>query len=324
MVARYEKTYSAHVFEHPKGAKVIIGLEDTADYVSPGIGGCRILPNESCLKKAKAMAIRLSQIMTWKAEAHNLNASGGKAVIIGAHLIPRDELLNYFAECVNSLEGRYLTAIDVGTTSTDMQTIALKSPYVIAPDRRRYSHTDPSYYTALGVHYAINGVMHYHSMPERLHVNIQGLGQTGSYLAGMLCHHGHRVHGFDTDPKKIKAALKKHPHITIVDEGTIRYAKCDIFAPCAMGPVINKANIHLNRASFIIGSANDPVDDDVKIELKHQHVPDYIANAGGLIFAVMSYHEASESDIVDRISRIEKKISELPVSRRKMHHQVIG
>src|SRR3954469_4682289 len=221
------------------GLKAIIAIHNTV--LGPALGGTRMWTYKND-EEALIDVLRLSKGMTYKAAAAGLNLGGGKAVIIGDPKKDKTEFLfRTFGAYVNSLNGKYITAEDVGTTVTDMSYVFMETPYVTGIPKSFGGSGDPSPYTAHGVLMGIKA-----SVKEKLktdslkgmRVAVQGLGNVGFHLVEYLVKEGAIVSVADIDKEKVKKTVDRFS-LASVDPEAIVISECDVFAPCAMGAVIN-------------------------------------------------------------------------------------
>lgn len=291
------------------GLHSFIAIHDTT--LGPALGGARIYPYTST-KDALEDALRLAKGMTYKSALAELGLGGGKSVIIAdPHKDKTDALLMAFGEAVQHLKGEYITAEDVGSSPEDMVVIRRKTPYVSALPTDS-SSGDPSHYTAWGVYKGLQAVAqklwHNKSLKNR-RVVIQGLGHVGSKLAGLLFWEGANLIICDVDPRQLH--LLSHLYgAQIVDAKDVYSTPCDIFAPCAMGGIINDETIPKLRCKAIAGSANNQLLDTEHgrklLKRGILYAPDYIINSGGLInvsleFAPLGYDPKMARDMVNQI-----------------------
>jgi leucine dehydrogenase len=270
-------------YDKTSGLRAIIGIHDTT--LGPALGGLRMWPYKS-EEEALFDVLRLSRGMTYKSAAMGLNLGGGKAVIIGD---PRkdktEEMFRAFGRFVQSLGGRYITAEDVGSTTDDMAIIRTETPHV-----KGLSDTsgNPSPMTAFGVFRAMQAaalkVFGTDDLSGRK-VAMQGVGSVGISLVERLLNAGAKVCVTDIFPDKVEKAVQLGAVAVSPDE--IFDQECDIFAPCALGAVLNDDTIPRLRARIVCGAANNQL-----LEPRHGkalkdrgilYVPDYIANGGGVI-----------------------------------------
>lgn len=275
------------VFGHDPdlGLRTIIAVHSTT--LGPSLGGTRYYPFDT---EAAALAdvLRLSQAMSYKSAAAGLDLGGGKAVIIGDPDTDRSEaLLRAYARFVDSLGGRYYTTEDVGTTVADMEIIREETPYVTGQAVENGGSGDPSPATAVGVYEAMRAAAAHRWGSADLagrHVTVSGVGKVGSALVDHLLEAGAEVTAADVD----RDALAALPEVVAVAPPEKAHAvECDIFAPCALGAVLNPTTIPELRCEIVAGSANNQLGtaDDADRLREHDvlYVPDYVANAGGVI-----------------------------------------
>ncbi len=269
------------------GLKAIIAVHSTT--LGPGLGGCRMWRYDSD-EDAITDALRLSRGMTYKAAAAGLNLGGGKAVIIGDSKTDKSEaLFRAFGRYVDSLGGLYITAEDVGTDMEDMELILSETRWVTGVSPSHGGSGDPSpvtaYGTLQGIKSAVNWKFGDASLKGRS-VAIQGLGSVGLYLAEYLREEGAKVFGTDIDEEAIEAAREKG--VEIVGKDEIFDVDCDIFAPCALGAILNDESIPRLRCSIVAGASNNQLAEEKKhaemlTDREILYAPDFVINAGGLI-----------------------------------------
>ncbi|MEW6047727.1 MAG: Glu/Leu/Phe/Val dehydrogenase dimerization domain-containing protein [Bacillota bacterium] len=274
------------VFVHDpgRGLKMIIGVHDTT--LGPALGGCRIWPYRS-EQEALVDVLRLSKAMTYKNSIHGLTLGGGKAVVIAD---PRTDktpaLLQAIGDAVNRLEGRYITAEDVGTNSDDMRSVRSATAYVAGLPE---TSGDPSPFTALGVFRGIQACAQAvwgSPQVEGRRVAIQGVGSVGFNLARHLVQAGADVTVTDIRPEKVKRAVDELG-VKAVEPERIFDVECDIFSPCALGGVLNDETIPRIKAPIIAGAANNQLGEVRHGDALHArgvlYAPDYVINGGGVI-----------------------------------------
>lgn len=269
---------------HLKG---IIAIHNTR--LGPGLGGCRMWPYTS-EEEALEDVLKLSRGMTYKAAVAGLDLGGGKSVIIGDPKDKTPEMFHSYGRFVDSLNGNYITAEDVGTNVEDMRHIRQETSFVTGLSRDLGGSGDPSPFTArstlIGIKAAIQHKMNKFSL-SGLHVAIQGIGNVGWHLAEFLLKEECTLTICDTQPKKVKEFQKKHPSVKSVQPDKIYDIPCDIFSPCALGAVINPQTLERLKCSIIAGAANNQLDTlatESKIRKKGiLYMPDFVINAGGLI-----------------------------------------
>jgi leucine dehydrogenase len=292
------------VFDHPEfdhheqvlfchdartGLLGIIAVHSTA--LGPAAGGCRFYPYAT-IDDALTDVLRLSRGMSYKNSVAGLPLGGGKCVIVADPSRPdKADLLHAMAEHVQSLGGRYWTAIDVGMTPADADIMAERCDYVFTRASQYPDGFNPSQFTALGGFCGIRAVAK-HALGrddlEGVRVAIQGVGSTGSDLARRLHEAGAELVVADLDPDAVAAMVERYG-ATAVDPAEIHAADVDVFAPCALGATLNDETIPELRAKAVCGLANNQL-----AEPRHAaalrdrgitYVPDYVVNAGGVIGA---------------------------------------
>lgn len=277
------------VFCHDKsvGLKAIIAIHNTA--LGPALGGTRMW-NYQNEDEALVDVLRLSRGMSYKAAAAGLNLGGGKAVIIGDPKTQKNEaLFRAFGQFVNSLNGRYITAEDVGTSVSDMEYIFMETPWVTGIPKDFGGSGDPSPYTAHGVLMGLKAGAKWKLGTEDLkgvRVAVQGLGNVGTHLVKYLLQEGAKVVVSDIDPVKVKAHVDEYK-VEAVSPELIAQTECEIFAPCALGSVINDQSLNTLKCKVVAGGANNQLAEarhgDHLREMGILYAPDYVINAGGLM-----------------------------------------
>ncbi len=266
------------------GYRGIIAIHSTR--LGPALGGTRFWSYASD-DEAITDALRLSRGMTYKNAVAGLNLGGGKSVIIGDNrTISREAIFRAHGRLVESLGGRYITAEDVGTSTSDMEFVHLETGHVAGLAGRS---GDPSPVTAHGVFRAIQASAKERWGSDDLHgktVAIQGCGSVGRYLAKELHAAGAKLIVTDIDPERAKRVAAE-TGATIVGTEAIYGVKADIFAPCALGGIINDETIPQLKVEIVSGGANNQLLEerhgDILEQRGIQYTPDYVANAGGVI-----------------------------------------
>lgn len=294
------------------GMKAIIAIHSTK--LGPALGGCRFIeyPNTS---SAIYDAMRLARGMSYKAASVNLPLGGGKAVIIKPdQLYDREAYLRAFGRFVNELGGRYITALDSGTQLSDMDIIAQHTPYVASLSSY---NGDPSPYTAKGVLRGIQAAVEFKLGKKNLagiHVAIQGLGHVGYLLAGHLHELGAKLTIADINPSSAERAANAFG-ATIVSTETVHSIPCDVFAPCALGAIINDRTINQLQTPIIAGAANNQLAHTYHGQILHEkgilYAADYVINSGGLIFAASKYLHTPENQVNQQIDGIRTSLLEI-------------
>lgn len=282
-----------HKIDPKTGLNAIIAIHDTT--LGPALGGCRLYGYSSVTRGIKD-ALSLAQMMTLKSAFNDIPHGGAKSVILKPKvIIDRKAFFRSFGDFVHELNGRYITAVDVGTNTDDMDVIAERTPFVIGAAKSHQYERDPSPCTALGVLYGIQAAVQFklhRDHLEGLHVAIQGAGHVGYYLAKLLFEHGAQMTMCDINPAALQRCVDEFK-VTPVPVEEIYRVKCDVFAPCAMGGIINAETIPMIQAPIIAGSANTQLAHRLFGNLLHEknilYAPDFVINAGGLISAAIDY-----------------------------------
>lgn len=279
---QHEQVMFCH--DRDTGLRAIIAVHDTT--LGPSLGGVRMVPYPTH-DAALDDVLRLSEAMTYKAALAGLPLGGGKSVIIGDP--DRDktpDLLLAMARFVDTLGGRYIAGIDSGTSQDDLRLMGTGTSHVSCTGR------DPSPATAIGVRAAIRaGVASVHGSPDLTgrRVAIQGTGHVGAALARLLAADGAELVLADTRQDQA-AALARTLNARTVAPDEIFAIACDVFAPCALGGVINDDTLTRLDTLVVAGAANNAL-----AEPRHgrelmrrgiRYAPDYCANAGGIIFLI--------------------------------------
>lgn len=271
------------------GFRAILAVHDTT--LGPALGGCRMW-NYASEEEALTDVLRLSQGMTYKAALAGLDLGGGKSVILASGAPPRErreELFRWFGRMVDSLNGRYITAEDVGTSVEDMMTASRQTRHVVGRSLADGGSGDPSPLTAWGVFCGIRACLQEAFGDDALkgrRVAIQGVGKVGMPLARLLAEAGAKLTVADRDPK-LAAQAKADLKAEVADQAAIFDVPCDVLAPCALGGVLNDETIPRLSCRVVAGAANNQL-----LEPRHGkdlaarkilYAPDYCINAGGLI-----------------------------------------
>jgi leucine dehydrogenase len=266
--------------------RALVAIHDTT--LGPAVGGLRIWPYAS---ESDAMmdALRLSRAMTYKAAAADLPLGGGKAVIMADPQSEKTEsLLRAFARHVDTLGGRYVTTTDVGSTIRDLEYIATETRHVAGLPTSLGGSGDTAVLTGLGVYLGMKACAKEAWGSDSLSgrtVAIQGFGKVGYQTAEHLLKEGAGL--IVTDAYEGPLEKARELGAAVVGPEEIYDVGCDIFAPCALGGVLNRRTIPRLRCSIVAGSANNQLLDDQDGVALHRkgilYAPDYIINAGGLI-----------------------------------------
>ena len=273
------------------GLYAVVAVHSTVR--GPSLGGCRMLSYDDTRAGVRD-ALRLARAMTAKSAVADLPLGGGKGVIMlppaATPLDPdrRRAALLDFGDAVEMLDGRYVTAEDVGTSDTDMEVIAERTPHVAGLAPARGGSGDPSPWTALGVAAAIRVAGERAWGSGSLHgrrVAIIGLGQVGGRLARLLAEAGAELVLADVDPAK--RSLAEELGAAWVDPAAALRADVDLLAPCALGGLLDHETVPELRCRAVAGAANNQLRADDVADLLHARgvlwAPDFVVNAGGII-----------------------------------------
>jgi leucine dehydrogenase len=270
--------------DRASGYRGIVAIHSTT--LGPALGGTRFW-NYASDEEAIVDALRLARGMTYKNAVAGLNLGGGKSVIIGDNKTAlREMIFRAHGRFVESLGGRYITAEDVGTSTADMDYVHMETDYVSGLAGRS---GDPSPVTAHGVFRAIQASAKERWGSDDLSsrtVAVQGCGHVGYYLAKELHETGAKLVVTDIDPERAKRAVSEFSARAVLPD-EIYAVQADVFAPCALGAIINDKTIPQLRVEIVAGAANNQLLEERhgdELEARNiMYAPDYVANAGGVI-----------------------------------------
>jgi len=280
----YEQTVVCQ--DKESGLKAIIAIHDTT--LGPALGGTRMWTYES-EEAAFEDALRLAKGMTYKNAAAGLNLGGGKTVIIGDPRKDKNEaMFRAFGRFIQGLNGRYITAEDVGTTVADMDLVYSETDYVTGISPAFGSSGNPSPVTAYGVYVGMKAAAKEAFGDDSLEgktVAVQGVGNVSYELCRHLHEEGAKLIVTDINQEAVQKAVEAFG-AKAVDINDIYSVDCDIFSPCALGAIINDETIPQLKAKVIAGAANnqlkDPIHGDIIYEKGIVYAPDYVINSGGV------------------------------------------
>ena len=302
--------------DNASGLRAVIAIHSTA--LGPAVGGLRMwtYPDEQA---AIMDALRLARGMTYKYAAAGADLGGGKAVIIGDPKRDKTEaLLRAMGRMIDQLGGEYITGEDVGTTLEDMELIHSETDHVVTLPEHCGGAGDISPFTALGSVEAMRACADRAFGTDDLagrRVALQGLGIVGSKALGLLVDAGAEVLVTDLDADKVAAAVREH-RVRAVDPDAIYAQDVDIFAPYALGAVINDDTIPQLKAKVVAGAANNILAEDRHgdelIERGIVFAVDYIANSGGTIYDTDRYRKGGfhRERAVANVRRVGDRIRE--------------
>lgn len=303
------------------GLKAIIAIHDTT--LGPALGGTRMWTYAS-EEAAIEDALRLAKGMTYKNAAAGLNLGGGKTVIIGD---PRkdksEELFRAFGRYVQGLNGRYITAEDVGTTVADMDLIHEETDFVTGISPAFGSSGNPSPVTAYGVYRGMKAAAKEAFGSDSLEgkvVAVQGVGNVAYTLCEYLHKEGAQLIVTDINKEAVNRAVEAFGAFA-VDPDDIYGVQCDIYAPCALGATINDETIPQLKAKVIAGSANNQLRDtrhgDIIHEMGIVYAPDYVINAGGVINVADELYGYNQERAMKKVEQLYSTIEKvIEISKR--------
>jgi leucine dehydrogenase len=303
-------------FDESTGTWMLIGVHSTV--LGPAMGGTRMKPYPS-LEDAVRDALRLSQAMSMKQAAAGLPYGGGKAVLAVPEVPPpgspeRIAVIDRYAKLIESLHGTYVTAADMNTGPADMDAIARQTAHVLGRSPDNGGAGDPGEGTAIGVFHAIRSTCRHAFGSDDLQgrrVLVQGAGSVGHRLIRELRDAGAWVLVADVDPARV-AATGAEP----VDVEVAVTTPCDVFAPCATGAVLNAETIPELACAAVCGAANNQLatpEDAERLRARGiLYAPDYVANAGGVIW-LAGYETLGwdEAHVRSRLAGIEQTLDDV-------------
>lgn len=308
---RFPARMSLHECRDPSvGLRAVIAIDDTT--LGPALGGVRWKAYAS-EDDAATEARRLAAAMTLKNAAAGLPYGGGKSVILRDEDAPADRraLLEAFGRCVADLHGAYIPGVDMGTTIEDLAVVGTVAGDVAC------STEDPSPWTALGTWASIRSAVAHADGADDLHgvtVAVQGAGHVGASLARLLAQDGAHILLADVDrarAEQVAAELGGRA----VDPDEIVFTDCDVLAPCAVARVVSEESVELLRCRIVAGAANDLLSTpDVADALAARgitYVPDFIANAGGVIHIHALRAAWDDGQLRSEVMRIGERVSAL-------------
>lgn len=308
----YVGTSDLHLYhDAATSLQAIIAIHSTT--LGPAIGGCRFIPYSSS-EDAIQDALKLAKGMSYKAALASLPHGGGKSVIMLPNkAFDRRALMRSFGQCIEQLQGRYITAMDSGTLTSDMDAIAQSTHWVTCTS----DSGDPSPYTALGVIESMKAAVKYLFGKDDLEgtrIAIQGLGHVGMAVASHLSLEGAHLTVTDINNDLIKAVVNEF-QATAVAPDDIYTADVDIFCPCGLGAILNEKTTDTIKAQIIAGSANNQLQSPKDGYALHQrdilYLPDYIVNSGGLIFVALTHAGEDTQTIHHKVTTIGATLTDL-------------
>jgi leucine dehydrogenase len=296
------------VNEPAAGLRGIIAIHDTT--LGPALGGCRMWNYD---KEADAIkdVLRLARGMTYKAAILDCGLGGGKSVIIGdPHTAKTPAMLHAMGRWIDSLGERYIVGEDIGTNPDDMREIRSETRCVSCLRKEDGGYGDPAPMTALGVFSAMRaGIEQVYGSSDfdGLTVAVQGIGNVGTSLCSLLHDAGARLAISDIFPGKL-AAVAGEFSAEVVEPEDIYKVNAEVFAPCAMGAILNDNTIPQLKARVVAGAANNQLDaprhGEQLAEYGIAYMPDYVANGGGLVSCAAEWYGNDPDDVPERVRQI--------------------
>ena len=296
------------VNEPAAGLRGIIAIHDTT--LGPALGGCRMWRYE---KESDAIkdVLRLSRGMTYKAAILDCGLGGGKSVIIGdPHTAKTPAMLHAMGRWIDTLGERYIVGEDIGTNPDDMREIRTETRCVSCLRKEDGGYGDPAPMTALGVFSAMRaGIEHIYGSDDfdGLKVAVQGIGNVGTNLCRLLHDAGARLTISDVYADKL-VSLAEEFAADVVEPVDIYKVDAQVFAPCAMGAILNDNTIPQLSARVIAGAANNQLDElhhgELLAEYGIAYMPDYVTNGGGLVSCAAEWYGNDADEVPARVRQI--------------------
>jgi valine dehydrogenase (NAD+) len=299
------------------GLRFIVAVHSTV--LGPALGGMRLKRYPGGLREALDDVMVLARTMTLKASAAGLDLGGGKSVMIDdGRSDQREARLEGAAKVIDGLNGAYITAEDIGTTTADMDHLARFTRFVVGRSVERGGVGDPSPVTAESVFQALQHGLEAATGSDELEgrrVGVVGLGKVGYALAAKLCRAGAQVVGCDLDPQRAERfACETGGEIAPSAEAILASA-LDVLAPCAAGGLIDEALARSIDCRVVAGAANNPLTNRgvarVLAERGILYVPDFLANCGGLIHVSLEWQgDGTAEELIARaMERLDSAIA---------------
>lgn len=318
MIRRWDGMAVVHSHDPPTGSRIFIALHDAR--LGTPVGGTRM---RSYPSPADALrdAMRLAEGMTWKWAGIGFGFGGGKCVVDVPHHLEGQERTGFFARygrLLEALDGAFATGVDLGTDPPDMDVAARETRNVFGRNPRGEGTVDPGPFTALGVFCAIRAALRHRSGdpdPAGRRVLVQGVGDVGEPLARMLADAGAEVLVSDLDDDRARS-LAQEIGASVVPPDEVVGTPCDVFAPCAVGGVLDDGTIPRLECDVVAGSANNQLEAPRHAEDLHErgvlYAPDHVANAGGALAFGLLYEGLDDSDeIRSRVRGLEDRLGEI-------------
>lgn len=300
-----------HFVDEETGLEAIVALHDTT--LGPGLGGTRLLPYETG-EAALRDVMRLSQAMTYKAAAADLPLGGGKAVIVADPEEKSEGLFRAYGRAVDRLGGHYVTSVDVNTGVPEIDIVSEETDHAVGTSD---GLGDPSPVTSRGIFAGLRACVEtVYGSPDLdgRSVVVQGVGKVGRGLVRLLVEHGAEVTVSDVNEAAV-ADVTSEFGIDSVDSKDVYDASCDVFAPCAVGGVVDDETIPRLDCDIVAGGANNVLEERRHAEALRRegilYAPDYVINAGGLITVAMEHQGRTMEAALDAADEIGDRVMTL-------------
>lgn len=317
MIREWDGMAVIHSYDPPTGSRIFIALHDAR--LGPPVGGTRMRSYPGP-EEALRDAMRLAEGMTWKWASIDFDRGGGKAVVDVPEPLQGESRRGFFrryGRLLESLRGVFATGVDLGTDPGDLDVVAGETGYVLGVPPGSDTTVDPGPYTARGVERGIRAALRHRfdgDVAGRT-VLIQGVGDVGEPLARMLAEEGADLVLADVDEERAGALARELDARTVPAE-EVYDTECDVFAPCAVGGVIDDDTVPRLRCAVVAGSANNQLEASRHAEALHErgilYAPDYVVNAGGaLAFGLLQEGVTDEATLRERVRGLGDRLSDI-------------
>jgi leucine dehydrogenase len=290
------------------GLRAIIAIHNTT--LGPALGGCRMWPYAQETDAIRDV-LRLSRGMTYKAAILDCGLGGGKSVIIGdSYTDKTPQLLHAMGRWIETLDERYIVGEDIGTNPSDMKEIRVETRCVSCLRKEDGGYGDPASLTALGVFSAMRAGIE-RSLGsddfDGIRVAVQGAGNVGTNLCRLLHEAGAKITISDVNPDKLGEVVNAFG-ADVAEADDIYAVDAQVFAPCAMGAILNDTTIPQLKARVIAGAANNQLDEARHGQMLAKqgitYMPDYVANGGGLVSCAAEWYRNDPDEIPGKVEKI--------------------
>lgn len=318
MIREWDGLAVVQAYDPPARARIFIALHDAR--LGMPVGGTR-MKGYPTPEDALRDAMRLAEGMTWKWAGIGFGFGGGKSVVDVEEPLegePRRSFFRRYGRLLEALNGAFATGVDLGTDPADMDVLARETRWVFGRDPDGDGTVDPGPYTALGVHVGIRAALDHRfgsPEPEGRSVLVQGVGDVGAPLARLLAAEGAELLLSDLDDGRA-GELAAELGGSVVPAGEVYGTDCDVFAPCAVGGVLDDGTVASLRCAIVAGSANNQLAEPRHAEALHGkgilYAPDYVVNAGGaLAFGLLQEGTTDEEVLRQRVRGLGDRLAEI-------------